>query len=168
MKKRILTLGMLLALVAVMALPMAAFAETNTGSGTVPTVSSTISITAPGNFSFGDFTVSANSTASSTNGTTTYIPGNDSASGWQVTATDNNTGTNTGKMLRTTDSHPLTSELQISQDVGSSYFAASSTLTYSGAASGQYTFDAKQYIASDELAGVYSIAIKFTGTLTGL
>ncbi len=166
MKKRILTLGMLLALVAAMALPVAAFAETNSGSGTVPLVSSTISIAAPGNFSFSTFTMGADNTASSTNGTTTYTQGNDSATGWQVLATDNNTSTNTGKMLRTTDSHPLTSALQISKDVGGSYVAASSTLTYTGSASGQYTFDAKQNITSSELAGSYTIAIKFTGSTT--
>ncbi len=78
---------------------------------------STISITAPGDFSFGNFTPNAFNFASSTNGTVTYSQGSDNSTGWQVTATDNNTGTNTGHMLRTTDSHPLAGELQISQEV---------------------------------------------------
>ncbi len=139
---------------------------TLSGGQVVNSVASTISITAPGNFSFATFTMGADNTASSTNGTVTYSQGSDNSTGWQVTATDNNTGANTGHMLRTTDSHPLTGKLQISKNGGSSYSDANSTLTYTGSASGQYTFNAKQNITSTELRGSYAITIKFTGSVT--
>lgn len=139
----------------------------------VAVVDSTIAITAPGAFSFGTFAVGDGNTASGIGGTVTYYQGTDGASGWTVTAMDNNQVDDPGKMLRTSpnDSHPLTAELLISgTGAGGTYFGASGVtpLTYTGSASGSYTFDAKQSIASDDFAGTYNITIKFVGTLLAL
>jgi hypothetical protein len=129
-------------------------------------VPSTISIAAPGDFSFGTFDIGEDNNANGTSGAVTYNAGNDGATtDWHVTARDNNTGTDTGKMLRTTDSHPLTSELGISGDGGSIYEPADTGITYEGSGPGALTFDAQQNIASGEYAGTYAITIKFVGSL---
>lgn len=130
-------------------------------------IASTTTITAPSNFSFGTFTMGADNLASSeTDGEVTFTAGNDGATGWQVTAEDQNTATGAGYMLRNSDQHPLDNKLQISGDECVSYASADTGITYTGTETDSFTFDAKQAISTGEYAGTYNITIVFVNSLT--
>ena len=82
--KKILVLGIFLALVAVLAAPMAVLADDVLTQGAV-TVSS-ISFTAPSNINFGSLVLGENYAKSATNGSVTVTEGSNGADAWQVTA----------------------------------------------------------------------------------
>ncbi len=165
MKKRILILGMVLATLAVLVVPMNTMAAgTTTVTGTVASLPSTITLVAPSNIDFGTFAVGANSRVSATDGSVTVTQGNDTPSGWTCTAKDANGAANSGHMLSPT---PLTDALMISQD-GSTYASAATGLTYNstGFATGPLPFRTQQAIMIRDVTGSYTINILFTAAIT--
>lgn len=165
MKKGILILGVVLAVMAVTAISGGVVASTvgNTTLVTGTIVAAQVTVTAPGAIAFGNFVYGDNPQQSATDGTVTVVPGsrNPSAVNWQVTANDTANG---GYMKDGTT--PLTNKLQISKD-GSSYANADTPgLTYTGTGNGTLPFWAKQNIAGNETPGTYSIIITFIGSVT--
>jgi len=186
MKKRLLILGMVLALIAVLAVPMAVSAATSVVSGTMTATAGSITISvAPitlpalnrgawstGNFTTGLVTVNAPS----------Y--GGSAVSHWTVNATGS-----PAKMVSTVPtSTSLNDQLLISPDnttwsgadgstnqsaqtgsVGTAAFSAakfSGKYTVTGTASGSFTCYAAQYIENTDLAGSYSETLTFTTGVT--
>jgi hypothetical protein len=160
---------MVLATLAVLAVPMttlAAVTGTTAVSGTVGSVPSTISVTPPSAVEFGAFVVGENHGVSATDGSVTVTQGNDSPSGWTCTAKDENTSTNSGHLLSPA---PLNDALMISQD-GSTYVSAAtgSGLTYNstGFTTGPLPFRTQQNIVTRDVTGTYTINILFTAAIT--
>jgi hypothetical protein len=174
MKIRMLMLGLVLAVVAMVATPVAVFAatsETTTVGGEVTAPS--ISIIPPSPINFGPFASATNSKWADTAGSVSVTLGSSQTASWQVTATDQYTGTGTGHMY---NGAFLTNPLGISKDAtnwkvagGSAWNGyGSGPLTYSGSgASGSLPFAAQQTIVAGDVAGTYSITIVFSATITG-
>jgi len=161
--KRILTLGIVLALMAALVIPGAVIANGSpTTDVTGNIVEATITITAPSAIAFGDFVFGDNIEQSATNGTVVVTANsrNVTAVPWQVAAKDN---TNGGFMKN--GATPLTNKLQISKD-GSAYAVADTGISYTGNGDGPLPFWAKQNIAGAETVGAYTITITFTGGVT--
>jgi hypothetical protein len=151
MKKNILALGLVLALVAVMVMPMAALAGTTTSvSGTL---GATITVSAPSGITFSTFVVGINN-ANSINGTVSTT----GATTWHVTAADS---TNAGFMKK--GSTPLTDELTICDTSGGTFVLAHTGITYSSPTT--LALYAKQVVVGGDMAGTYSTTITFTGTV---
>lgn len=86
--KKVLFLGLVLALVAILAAPAVAFADTTEVTGEV--VGPTISITAPDDFAFDTFTIGRNPAVdwvTSGDGEVNFDPGSDSLATWTISAT---------------------------------------------------------------------------------
>lgn len=163
MKNRILTLGIVLAVIAAIAAPAAVVANgINTTTVTGSIVEATVTVTAPSAIAFGMFVVGDNPGQSATNGTVVITANsrNASAVNWQVIAQDLANG---GYMK--SGATPLNSKLQISKN-GSTYAAADVGLNYTGTGTGTLPFWAKQNIVGNEIAGSYNITITFTGQVT--
>jgi hypothetical protein len=162
--KRILTLGIVLALMAALVISggIVAGVPPNITDVTGNITEATITITAPSAIAFGMFVVGDNIQQSATNGTVVVTPAsrNATAVSWSVDAEDL---TNSGYMMDGATS--LTNPLQISKD-GSSYSDADPGITYTGTGNGALPFWAKQNIAGDEDVGTYAITITFTGGLS--
>jgi hypothetical protein len=144
---------------------------TTTVGGTVTGPS--ISVTAPSAIDFGPFASATNSKWADTAGSVSVTLGSSETASWQVTATDQYTGTGTGHMY---NGAFLTNPLGISSDAvnwkvagGSAWNGyGSGPLTYSGSgASGSLPFAAQQTIVAGDAAGTYSITIVFSATITG-
>jgi len=173
--KKILGLGLLLAVVAAVALPAVAFAETTDDTtATGEMVGASISITAPASqgLDFGVFVPGANNVNSAgDNGAVTVTPGSNGNDDWVVTAVS--APAYGGRMFTSNGGGVfLTDKLWISKDGSSWYFADGSTgsLTYtgSGSATGCLPLYAQQTIEStDTTTGVYDITITFSASLTG-
>lgn len=161
--KRILTLGIVLALMAALVIPGAVIADSNPTTQVSGTIGeAAITVTAPSAISFVQFVVGDNIGHSATNGTVTVTPNsrNETAVPWSVTAND----TANGGFMKNGGT-PLNSKLLISKD-GSAYAAADAPgLTYTGNGNGVLPFWAKQNIVGDEAVGTYSISITFTGNV---
>jgi hypothetical protein len=170
--KKILFLGLVLALLAVVAVPVAAFADT-TGdtevSGTF--VAASLSVTAPDPLNFGNFVQGYNYAGPSV-GNVTFDPGSSAETGWSMTALGNSTMFAPGPIY-------LNNYLLISAD-DSTWFIAnggsgsvngipySGTLTYTGGSGTNLPFNfwAAQFIVPADQPGVYSDTITFTASMT--
>jgi hypothetical protein len=193
MKKRILIIGMILALVAVLVVPLTASAA-NSGQTTVGGIigGATVTMTAPSaiaswaatgwaggnpNFGSGD-----NYGTSATPGTVTVNPGTSGVTSWTVTAACTTnfskaaTPPQTGNMYCSTPSTWLKDALMIGPDntvragstwvSGNTWNNAGTGFSYTGnAASGSLPLFAEQTITpTDTTPGSYSITISFTAT----
>jgi hypothetical protein len=155
-KKRILILGMVLALVAALAVPIVALAG-NTGTTTVSgTQASVIEVTAPTTISFGAFSIGVNSGQSATNGTVAC-----NGTTWSVTAKDLKVS---DAGLMTSGANKLAGKLQISSQESSGYAAADTGITYESNPT-TIPFYVKQNVAASDKAGAYTITITFTGVI---
>ena len=178
--KKIIVLACMLALVAILVVPMAASAATTTPvSGTIK--SATVTVTAPSTIAFGTFAMGWNLQNSTTAGTVTVTPGTSGKTNWTVTAA-------WAKMKKGTVE--LKSWLLGSPDGGATTWHAGDgvdqwvyggdgtgddvacygPLTYSGTtATGTLSFYAWQYIGADDVdsfsdAGAYATTVTFTAT----
>lgn len=160
--KRILTLGIVLALMAALVIPGAVIADSPTTQVTGQIGEAEILVTAPGTISFGQFVVGDNIAHSVNNGTVAVTSNsrNETEVTWQVTAAD---ATNGGFMKN--GATPLNSKLEISKE-GTTYAVADTGVIYTGNGNGTLPFWAKQNIVGNETVGEYSITITFTGQLT--
>jgi hypothetical protein len=165
-KKGILLLGIVLAVIAAISVPAAVFAigSINTTLVTGSIVEATVTVTAPSAIAFGMFVVGDNIQQSTTDGTVVVTANSRNGANvhWQVAAND----TANGGFMKT-GATPLNSKLLISKD-GSSYANADTPgITYTGTGAGTLPFWAKQNITGNETVGSYSITITFTGSVTG-
>jgi hypothetical protein len=184
--KRIFVLAFLLALVAIMAVPMAAFAAdtavvTTSVGGAVSAAS--ISMVAPGAISGMALVYTPEFTPidkAGTNGSVTMTAGTAGLIGWQVVAD----AVSPGKLAFA--GTPVANQLLLGKTVDTPDWRwatgtgtatihgqtvpASGKLTYTGSTSpGTIAFRARQYVEStdgDLLAGTYAITITFTATIT--
>jgi hypothetical protein len=171
--KKILILGLVLALVAILVAPMAAFATGPTEvTGSVTTTS--VSVTPPDGFGFGNFAEGLNGPpAGSTQGDVEFTQGT-ATEAWQLQVYSKNDGTydfSAGKMYCTALPRYLDTPLSISVD-GSNYYDASPgvpIISGGTTASFLYWLYAKQTIThADAIAGAgsYFILIYSEVTLT--
>jgi hypothetical protein len=184
--KKIIAVAFLLALVAVLAVPMAAFAAT--GSTTVggSVTAGTVSVTPPTAIAFGAMKVSESplTKQATTGAKVTVIPGSSGLEAWTMTV-KSTAGLKPGWL--STSSASLTYPLLISDNgtgwvradaptVGASNLTppvtppqvyAGGALTYLGTGTqSDLDFFAKQWLTSgDDEAGTYSITLTFTVTL---
>ena len=161
MKKRILTLGMVLTLVAVLVAPNAVLAVTTEVTGDV---TEGYTFSAPSAIALGTMTPGTTATDSST--TPGSLEGND-PDGYTVTGIDEK-GTNTGYMVSVVSgTHVLASKHQIS-DEDANYVDADTAKTFvdtdtiTDAPVSLYVSQAVAY--TDTVATGYSITITFTVT----
>ena len=155
MKNRILVLGMVLALVAALAVPVVALAG-STGTTTVSgTQAAAIEVTAPSAIGFGTFSIGLNSKQSTTAGTVVC-----NKTSWHVTAKDEKTE-NAG--LMTFDGNKLAGKLQINSQESGTYPTADSGITYTDTTT--LPFYVKQNVLAIDKAGAYTITITFTGVI---
>ncbi len=158
MKKKILTLGVVLVLAAVLAVPGAVLATTTEVTGTV---TEGYTFTAPSTVGLGSMAPSA--TPYKANSTDGRLDGNNSA-GYTVTGIDTK-GTNTGYMVG--GSGALKNKLKISKE-DASYVSADIAKTFldtpgiTGADISLYVSQLIDY--ADPVAGDYAITITFTVT----
>jgi hypothetical protein len=160
--KRILTLGIVLALMAALVIPAAVIAapgDTTEVTGTI--VEAELTVAAPSAIAFGNFVFGDNTDQSATNGTVTVTPGSRNTPDvpWLVTAKDE---TNGGYMMD--GATPLTNKLQISKE-GTTYADADTGVIYGGTGDDEFEFYAKQNVVNGDAVGTYSITITFTGQL---
>ncbi len=159
-KKRILAFSMVLALTAVMALPMAAAAET---SGTIisGTLASTATIVAPSGITFVGFAVGVNSGNSAT-------PGSVAANGpgWTLTVSAPTTC-----MTRTGDSAELNHPLTLCTTSGGTFGTIGDYRTslqgstgYGTSTSFSIPLFVKQTVLASDAPGTYSITLTYTVT----
>lgn len=163
MKNRVLTVGIVLALIIAIAIPATVFANgtnTDTTEITGSIVEAEITVTAPGDIAFGMFHV-GNNTQHASDGTLT-ITFNSRGGSWQVTAKDESA--NDGYMMQADNTTALNSKVLISKD-GSTYATADVGLNYTGTGNSSLPFWATQNIVGNETVGNYSITITFTGGL---
>jgi len=193
--KKIFALAFVLALVAIMAVPMAASAATGTGGTTVggSVLAGTITVAPPSAISFVLLNASPTATEdaqSATPGRVTVVPGTSGKTAWTMTA-KSTAGTYPGYLA--TGATKLDQPLLIAKTLGSWYLASGNTgttlipplsdtdyftgtgttvisgaLSYAGAVSVTDIFlYAKQWVnSSDSTAGAYSCTITFTAIIT--
>jgi hypothetical protein len=176
--KKIFVLAGLLALVAIMAVPMAASAATTIIGGSV--TEATVTMTPPSAIAFGALVYSATvpMEKASTAGSVTVVKGTSGVISWTVTA-QATTGTTPGKMSSATAD--LTTWLLIGKTLATpadyrcadgigrnihSTAIPAGVLTYTGTTTpGSIPFCARQWIeTTDTTPGVYSATITFTAT----
>jgi hypothetical protein len=166
--KKILVLGLVLAMMAIMVAPMAAFADTvgyTTAKGDVGGPS--IAITAPILPDFLPFVAGPNNVVSSTDGTVTVTPGSDGNTNWTVTAVDTRAvGAGYMWLGNIVPGTRLAEKFQISPDNWVNWNYADAGITYTGtSASGILPLYAQQILGSlDTTPGAYYITITFTGS----
>jgi hypothetical protein len=183
MKKRILTLAAVLALVAVLVAPMAALADEVNIGGTVPSVASVTTMTVPGptigdgnwaldSLSGGSALQVGTNYAKAPSGNMLFTQGNDGATGWGVTVqvrSDYINPTSTLAQMATATVW-LPTPIEFSNDNGTNYypFGAATQFNYSGTTSGITPLDliAKQKVNTTDKAGVYWIVVVYTLTVT--
>ncbi len=156
MKKRLFTLGMVLALVSALVVPVAVLAETTEVTGTVERG---YTFTAPSAIVMGALSPGATYSGNSTDGNLT---GNN-PTGYTVEGTDNKI-VNTGYMW--SPRGPLGSKLEISNE-DANYVTANNTKTFvdtSGVTDEAFSLYVKQFVAYGDPVGAYSITITFTVT----
>ena len=132
---------------------------TKTGGFTVELA--TITVTAPTGFSLGYMTAGATTT-----GTTTAGSVETNAQNWQVTAKDEKTGDNTGKMTTAGEAAVLAAAFQISKTEGAGGLvnADDPGLIYTQV-DVTLPFHVSQAVAGDAAPGAYTITITFTGSV---
>ena len=175
MKKGILILVAVLALVGVMIAPMAALAAGST-EGTGSVTATTVEITVPGNFGFGDFVEGRNPASDwvwgSTAGAITVTVGTNPSTNWILTAQsvdDSNGNFGNGAMYCTDLNRYLDEAMYIklhsATNGDSGYAYADTGVTLAGSGSDAYNLGAVQSIShADATAGVgtYYIFVMLT------
>jgi hypothetical protein len=176
--KKILVLVTVLALVAALVLPLAASAAAPvlTSSGQVQitgnTVAPTISVTAPGPFGFGQFTVGDNYITGGAI-TVAFTPGSDPAATWALQVNSQNDGVqgdfSGGQMYSWDVSNYLTHAMQVS--LGGSYVNLPGGINTgnSNAASGSWTLYAYQNVTTGDVLvgnGTYYMIVSLMATVT--
>ena len=170
MKARILVAALLIAVVAMVALPAVAFADTTVVSG-VMNNNPTITVTAPSNLNFGTFVPGAgNVQDSAVAGSVVVTAGSNGVANWVVSVAS--AAAFGGKMWSwdgTSYVTPLTDKLIISPDWGTSTYYADTGYSLSGgiAASGTplYLRGQQTIEATDTVSGTYYITIVFSGSV---
>jgi type 1 fimbria pilin len=172
--RKILFLGLILALLAVVAVPAVAFAATTGGTDVTGTfVAPTLSITTPdsADLVFPDFVQGWNYAGPGTL-LVTFSQGSSQYTGWMVTAL--------GDANMKDGATPLSNYLLIGDGIG--WLIANGggpasidggtygpgTLTYTGAAGVNlpFSFNAAQWIVPSDSAGTYTDTITFTASMT--
>jgi hypothetical protein len=167
--KKLLILATLLALLAVLAIPMAAFAYTNTGTTNVngSIIAPSITIAPPTAIDFGTLKVGVNEKNSDATGSVLVAVGSANSGNWQVTAASdpwyggymyNGSNNLAQKMwIATVDGY-------VYADTGSSY---TGTFDNVGACTpSPFTLYAHQDVLNTDPAGYYGIVIVFTASIT--
>ena len=179
MKKRILALAAVLVLVAVLAVPMAAFAADVTVSGTVPSVLSTLTMTVPGpintwsltdwNGGSGGWMYVGLNYGKATDGSMLYTQGNDGVTGWGITVAVNGGYIGPTTYAQMWSGVWLPTPIQLSNDGATFYqFALASQFSYSGTTDGTtplYLY-AEQQVNTTDAAGAYGLVVVYTLTPT--
>ncbi len=164
MKKRILALSTVLALVSLIAAPMAVLAVTG-GTVISGTIANTADLTVPTNISFGTFAID-NNTGSATAGSVVA-----NAAGWTLTVADIKT-TNTDYMTKngSSDTVKLAQPLLVGTTVNNcGTIAAYQALllaegTYGDAGTFSIPLYVSQVVGTGDAAGAYSITLTYTVT----
>jgi hypothetical protein len=161
--KKFLILATVLALLAVLAIPAAAFATDTEINGNY--VAATINVTPPGTMSFSVFNPGENTNVISNTGTVTVTNNSQSPSGWTVNAIDNASygymrvgGPGSSPYLATKLRIGFDAQGWAWADVGQNYSA--------GPATGNFDFYARQDVTNTDSVGTYWIFITFTGSLS--
>lgn len=177
--RKIAILAIVAAVIALLVLPAAAFADTTVVTGDV--VGPTISITAPPQFSFGTFVIGWNPSPTtwmtSGDGNVTFDPGSDSAATWTISATstiDASGNFTDGLMWSDSLGRYLApgEAMYVSLDGGATYAQLPGGVTTApSSASGVTTFQlsAQQYISHEDIlagAGTYRITVQLTASVT--
>jgi hypothetical protein len=174
MKMKILALGLVLALVAVMALPMAVFADTG-GTNVTGTLSTAFTLTSPSSFIWttnaGALVLGANTGLATAGSVVTNV------AGWQLTVSDAKTPLTTGYMtIGGVDSGAkLVDPIQVGMTSGTLttiQLYSGQLIAYTGTGSGYYgnigTFIiplfASQTVVGTDAAGAYSVTLTYTAT----
>ena len=167
--KKIYALALLLALVAVLAVPMAASANTVISNVTVGgnITNGTIAMAAPGAIAFGTLSSVTPNEKNAAPGTVTVTPGSSGTTTWTATAAALANPPSTGYM--TMGGTKLANPVFIGKSIAEGMLvnAATGSLAYSGSASGPITFAAKQTLLASDNNAIYSITITFTASFTG-
>lgn len=162
--KKLLILGTVLALLAILAVPMAAFAADSapvTVTGAL--VAATIEVTAPTFAGFGNFSHGDNYIASTNDGSVVITQNSQTPSGWTVTAKD--LGGYGGYMWNVAVSAHLAAKLYISPDSWSTWNTADVGVSWTaGGLTGSMPTYLKQTV-DNEAADTYSITITYTGQI---
>jgi hypothetical protein len=166
--KKVLVLGLVLALVAILVVPVAAaFADSGTTQVDGAVVETSVSVTPPGTCDFGNFAEGANGHATgSTQGSVIFTQGTGVFDHWQLavyTTNDANGDFSAGEMYCTALARYLDTPMQISLD-NITYYPLPGGLTYNGDSSASYDYwiYATQDITHDDAiagAGAYYIVI---------
>jgi hypothetical protein len=173
--KKILILVAVLALIAAMIVPLAAFAnETATATFAGTDTHATIDVTAPTVPSFAPFVFGDNVTISNADGAVVVTLNSQSPSSWTVTAKDLNTDGWSGYMTSggtpPSETGKLNNQLLISPDNFITQYWANTGFSYSGSVfpvpASPLPFYAKQHIVNEDVAGTYSITIVFAASLS--
>lgn len=144
----------LLALLVLTGAVSAAGSDTITVSGSI---GGTIDVTVTADVSFGAMTPGSTYTDS-----TTDLSVTSTFASWTVSATDQNTGANSGKMLSGTT--PLTNAFRINVNSGAFQALPYSPILSGGAGSATADIGFQQQVVSGDQAGAYSITVVFTGS----
>jgi hypothetical protein len=169
--KKILVLAMALAMVAVLAVPLAAGATLVVGTGIMGTITApTITVTTPSAISFVPFMFGVNKAKSGTAGSVSITYNSATTVSWQVVAQDNSDSA-WGYMKIGGNGAALTNPLYIGPDGINwcqAWVAGGPFLTYTGTDGTGTPFDfwAYQQVVAGDAVGSYSTLITFTATIT--
>lgn len=155
-------IGLVLALVGVLAIPLAAHAATSGTTDVNGTVPFSITVNAPQAIGL-TFVLGQTSTGSSSAANAGSVTANGA---WQVTAKDQNTTAGTKGYMLTPGGNKLGSKLQISKD-NTTFADADAGIIYTDSnpvINGSLNFYVRQAIGANEQVGYYSITIVFTGS----
>jgi hypothetical protein len=167
MKKRIIALSMALALMAVLAAPLAALADTGV-TDINATLGSTFTLIAPSDASFSTFVVGTTNTGTSTAGSVEAT----GTAGWTLTVTDEKSLTTGYMTIGGADdvSKRLTNPIQVGMTAGTvgTIGAYQTALTEATGYGTNTTFSIplflKQTIVGGDAAGSYKITLTYTAT----
>jgi hypothetical protein len=161
--KKFLILATVLALLAVLAIPAAAFATDTEINGNY--VAATINVTPPGTMSFGTFTYGENIQGPKV-GSVTVVNNSQSPTGWTVNAINNDTSYGYMRVGGAGNTPYLATKLRIGFDAQGWAWADSGQNYSAGPASGNFDFYARQDVDNNDSVGFYWIFITFTGSLS--
>ncbi len=160
--KKLLILGAVMALLAVLVVPMAAFADTTEVTGGYS--AATIVVSDLANFGFGTFTYGQNVQGPKT-GSVTVTNYSQSPTSWTVTAKNTDASTGYMRVGGAGGSPWLTTRLMIALDSNVWQWADNGDSWTSGPATGNFDFWARQDVTNSDAPGIYSIIITFTAIL---
>lgn len=176
--KKLLILATALVLLAILAVPMAAFADDVTVGGTVPSVPSTLTMTVPNSISWWSLTAWNRDTTNivvglnygyADAGSMVYVQGNDGVKGWGITAAVPAGYIGPTSYAQMYGPGWLPTPIQLSIDGSAFYqFAAGGYFSYTGSTDGTtpLLLYAEQQVNTTDAPGAYSIVIVYTMTPT--